>query len=541
MTTDAESSATRPGTANLTTLARWLSALSSVLALSLISATLFHSLLHLRDSSSMTFADGIWVGLAFWANQGVLYPPIYDGQHFAGTRYMAIPILAHAGMARMTGQWIAAVNINYLVWTSALLTILFLSLLRLRCSPAIALTLCACVLISVPGRLVTFTARNDSLPVFLQLSALLLVARSQAKIGFVGGAGVLSALAVMSKISAVWGGLAIASSLVLRRDTRGLLWFVSAAAIARRRCLGFVLVPKRGSDRGELPRVHIPGVRSPSELGALPAGYRGYQLYNGCHHFPPTNLWLLAPLALTRIALAVCSRRVTPYDLAFLICGLVTCVQFGSEGVAENHLIDMACLVLLSVGALWAPYDCIDASATHKEVGASARPCHLELATEHWIRPLIAVTTIWGILTVIVAERFDKVLLGEVRTARGDAGDIGFEPGRWPDSFPGSPKIISEDATLPVVLGQSFAVLDPYLLARYEHLYPEWYCEFVDRVRRGDYPLLVLLQDLHKPSPPEWYEISFGIGLKEVFLSRYRFKEKLGRFFIYELDHARDG
>ena len=238
MTTDAESAATGPGTANLTTLARWLFALSSVLALSLISATLFHSLLHLRDSSSMTFGDGVWVGLAFWANQGVLYPPIYDGQHFAGTRYMAIPILAHAGMARMTGQWIAAVNINYLVWTSALLTILFLSLLRLRCSPAIALTLCACVLISVPGRLVTFTARNDSLPVFLQLSALLLVGRSQAKIGFVGGAGVLSALAVMSKIGAVWGGLAIASSLVLRRDTRGLLWFVSAAAIASAGVLG---------------------------------------------------------------------------------------------------------------------------------------------------------------------------------------------------------------------------------------------------------------------------------------------------------------
>jgi hypothetical protein len=521
-------------------LARWLSLLGLVLALVVISTTFFHSLLHLRDSSSMNSADGVWVGLAFWANQGVLYPPIYDGQHFAGTRYMAIPILAHAGMARVTGDYVAAGKINSLIGITALLTILFFSLLCLGCSPAFSLTLCSCLLLTVPGRLAAFSARNDSLPVFMQLLALLLVARPHARVGLVG-AGVLSSLAAMSKVSAVWGGLAIAAWLLLRRDARGLLWFLSAAVIMAAGALGLFWFLSGGRIAENLLSFSFLGYdhRPSAVLRRLAIG--GLEATTAVTASLGA-IGLLAPLALTRIVLALGSRRVNPFDLAFLLCALATCVQFGSTGVTENHLIDISCLILLVVGSLWDPHALTNASATDEPTRAKVRRTQVRVATELWLRPALTITAIWGILTVLVAERFDKVLRGDLRTARGDAGEVRLEPSRWPDAFRGGSPIISEDAALPVVLGQRPVVLDAFLLRRYEALYPEWYREFVERVRRGDYPLLVLLQDLERPIYPGWYkETNFGVGLTEAFRSRYRFREKLGKFFIYELASTHAG
>jgi len=515
-------------------LAHVLSLLGLVLALLMLSGSLFHSLLHLRDSSSMTHVDGVWVGLAFWANQGFLYPPVYDGQHFAGTRYMAIPVLAHAAMARMTGDYITAGKINNLIWFTALLTVLFFSLLRLDCSSAIALTLCSCLLLTVPGRLAAFSARNDSLPVFLQLSALLLGTRPNARSGLVA-AGALSCLAVMSKFSAVWGGLAIAASLLLKRDTRGLFWFVSTAVIMGIGILGlfWLLSGGRiaenllsfafvGNDRlgnSVLRRLAIGVIQSTT---ALADSLR--------------PIWLLAPLALTKITQSIRSRCVDRYDLAFLLCCIVTCVQFGSTGVTENHLIDIACIILISVGALWSPYADVHASTTTKGAEPRGQQIPLRAATKLWIRPTLVITLIWGMLTVLVADRLDKLLLWDVRALRGDAGDVGLEPSRWQDAFRGASQIISEDAALPVVLGHRPVVLDPFLLAQIEHLRPESYRELVERVCSGDYPLLVLLQDFEKPIKPEWYGTThFGKGLTDAFRSRYRFKERFGRFFIYDL------
>jgi len=487
----------------------------------------------------MTHVEGVWIGLAFCANQGLLYPPIYDGQYFAGTRYMALPILAHAGMARITGDYIMAGKINNLISFIALLTVMFLSMLRLGCSRSFALVLCSCVLLTAPGRLAAFSSRNDGLPVFLQLLALLLGIRPHARSG-VMAAGALSSMAVMSKISAVWGGLAIAASLLLKRDTRGLFWFVSAAVIMGTGSLGLFWFLSGGRIAENLLSFAFLGYDRSGNSVLRRLVYGGIQSTTALANSLRLT-WLLAPLALSKITQAFGSRRVDRYDLAFFLCGIVTCVQLGSAGVGENHLIDISCIILVSVGSLWSPFALDHAPTTAEGAISRGRQIQPRVATNMWIRPTLVIMLFWGMLTEFIVERPDSLLRSDFRALRGDAENVALEPSRWPDRFRGASLITSEDPALPVVLGHRPVVVDPFLLAHLEHLRPESYREFVDRVRSGEFPLLVLLNDLEKPPSPRWYlSIQFGKGLADTFRSHYRFKERFGRFFIYELSPRPD-
>jgi hypothetical protein len=48
------------------------------------------------------------MNLAKYANEGVLYPPLLDGQHYGGTHWTPLPILLNAGAARLTGEYLTS-------------------------------------------------------------------------------------------------------------------------------------------------------------------------------------------------------------------------------------------------------------------------------------------------------------------------------------------------------------------------------------------------------------------------------------------------
>ena len=51
---------------------------------------------HLHDRYGALHVQGAWMALARYANEGVLYPPLYDGQRYGGTRWMPLPIIARS-------------------------------------------------------------------------------------------------------------------------------------------------------------------------------------------------------------------------------------------------------------------------------------------------------------------------------------------------------------------------------------------------------------------------------------------------------------
>jgi hypothetical protein len=62
-----------------------------------IAGWLFLALSHLRDRYGVLHVQGAWMNLAKYANERVLYPRLFDGQHYGGTRWMPLPILLNAG------------------------------------------------------------------------------------------------------------------------------------------------------------------------------------------------------------------------------------------------------------------------------------------------------------------------------------------------------------------------------------------------------------------------------------------------------------
>ncbi len=74
---------------------------------------------HGADSYHVNHVGGAWVGLARYVNDGVLYPPLYDGHSFGGTRYMPLQFLAYAGGAEETGDYLVGAKlVVYLTATS---------------------------------------------------------------------------------------------------------------------------------------------------------------------------------------------------------------------------------------------------------------------------------------------------------------------------------------------------------------------------------------------------------------------------------------
>src|SRR5439155_16601091 len=63
---------------------------------------------HLQDRYQVNFVSGVNTALAYRLNQGDFYPPLYDGAHYGGTRYMPLPFALHAALARLTGDYLVS-------------------------------------------------------------------------------------------------------------------------------------------------------------------------------------------------------------------------------------------------------------------------------------------------------------------------------------------------------------------------------------------------------------------------------------------------
>src|ERR1700722_17610852 len=63
---------------------------------------------HIGDRYQLNFCSSIYASLAAYLNSGLFYPELYDGSHYGGTRYMPLEFAIHAGLARLTGEYLVS-------------------------------------------------------------------------------------------------------------------------------------------------------------------------------------------------------------------------------------------------------------------------------------------------------------------------------------------------------------------------------------------------------------------------------------------------
>src|SRR5262249_42198450 len=96
---------------------------------------------HARDRFQVNFVSAVYAALAAELTAGRFSPDVYDGSHYAGTRYMPGHFVLHAGLARLTGEYLLSGKLIAYAATLPLLVQLFVILRRVGCRRTVAFAL----------------------------------------------------------------------------------------------------------------------------------------------------------------------------------------------------------------------------------------------------------------------------------------------------------------------------------------------------------------------------------------------------------------
>lgn len=481
-----------------------LSTALALVAVGVAAAWLFLAVVHVDDRYRFGHLQGVWAAVARAADHGLLYPPLFDGAHYGGTRWMPLPILLNATAARLTGEYAMSGKLVGLVCTAALLALVVWVVRRAGCPWPLALALAATVVATEAGLQAGTTVGGDVLPVLLQLGALAVVTRGHDRLSMAGG-GVLAGLAAASKLTGVWAALAVGVWLVARGRWRSLgvfaVGFVGAAVVA----LGAVQLASDGRLWENLSLLAFAGVGGLGSLARAP----NQVLYNLSEFAQPA--WALLPLA----ALATLDRRGWNVYQAALTWALVLLLAVYTDiGTGFNQLLDVVVLTAVVVGHLAGRMAATD--------GPPAR----------WLTPLVALAIGWAAGTGLVLTLFPDVRTAAAPVAAGDHdGQFGHEPVL--DRVGARQSLLSEDPYVPVALGRRPVVLDPFMLLRIGRAHPEAVDALVARVDGQEFDVVALIVPLASGNDDWWANFHFGTRVADALRRSYRPTGTAGRYFLY--------
>ena len=151
---------------------RSVAALLTTLGVLVLAAWFLLGVVHLGDRYGVTGTSSVWMGLAQYARDGTLFPPLYDGEHFAGTRYMPLAILLHAGLATLTGEYLVAASCSASPRASLSLLESSWPSVGSGASMPVALAVAGVIAALPVGMIARLGMRPETIPTILQLPLL---------------------------------------------------------------------------------------------------------------------------------------------------------------------------------------------------------------------------------------------------------------------------------------------------------------------------------------------------------------------------------
>jgi hypothetical protein len=480
-------------------------ALVGLSALTAVSALLV-AVVHLRDRFSLDYVSGAWMALARYVNDGTLYPPLYDGQRFGGTRFMPVYFVLHAGLARLTGEYVASGKALSLIVTLLLLAVLFWIIRRLGCPLFLSLALASTPLLTNVGLLAATTIRGNALAVLFQVSAVGLAAGEKRRGTIL--AGVLCALAIFTKVSAIWAPVAILVFLYLNDRSR-IRMFASTFVLAVVGIGSLAQLVSRGEMLANVGTLLFSGTQGTSEATGKTTAYTLAVLIADAR-----TTWVLIPLAFVGLVAAITSRRLSVYHFAWIGAAAVLIPVMADRGTDFQHLLDLVVLTPILVGALW-----------------SAGP---RAAPSPTVGLIVATVVLWGGGAAYALDlRARTVEAGATLVRPTSAVEYGLEPVL--SRLSSARTVLSEDATIPVARGELPIVLDPWMLPAIERRHPEWVAALAGRIRAGEFDRIVLVNRFEETDPrfEGWYAAQLGPTVMAAIRERYEWIGQVDGFHIY--------
>jgi hypothetical protein len=506
----AKTTAAVPARAVSWELPAWLvrGALGAVVAIVFGSVALL-AVAHVDDRYHVNHVAGSWMALAELVRSGTLVPPLFEDGFYGGTRYMPLTPLLHGAAAWITDELVVSGKIVAYATSLLLYALVFIVLRRVGCSRLVSLALIALVLVTPVGLLAATGIRGDTLATLLQVGAVALVLRSSTP-RTLAAAGALSALAVTSKLTAVWAVLAIGIWLLVRgrSDLRKLATF-AAAFVGSLVALLALLEVASGGNLSDSIFTALFG-RTEGSRNSLPESVSTvFQLLTA------SGIWLLLPLALFAALVGLATRRPTLLQLAFLVQIPILVLVFTEQGADFNQFLDLTVVTVLVVGELWA----------------------LAGTDERRLAPVAAIAVLAVVLGA--AESFRVSMKSDVVQAANELA------GRASDRYPTDPlagyvdasdTILSEDPTIPLLLGQRPIVQDASMLPLIEKRQPELIRDLRQRVETKGFSKVILMKPI---TDRNWYSSArkFGDSVSEAIRRNYQLQEHVVRgmtdYWIY--------
>ena len=477
-----------------------------VAATAVIVGWLVLAVIHFRDDYRVTHVQGVWIAAAEAARHGQLYPPLFDGEHYAGTRYLPLPILLNALAAGVAGDpWVGG-KLLAAVLTGILLVLIVCVLRRCSCGWALAIALAASVVATDAGLQGGTTTGGDVLPVVLQLGAVALALRGRDRFTMMMAGG-LAGLAMVSKLTGVWALFAIVTWLIAQRAWRPASTFAATAVGTAALILGVVQIATHGGLSQHLLAFSVAGVHGGFSLFRAP----NQVLFNLLGHAVATVV--LLPLALVALLMAVSWRQLTVIHFAIGYSLLMLLVVYTDIGTGSNQLLDLTVLVALAVG----------------ELAGRIRASESRFQT---LSLVVAVTALWATSLDLV-----RTVIFDVRRA-GAAVSGGRPVQRAAAAVAGlvgpNDEVFAEDPSIYVAMGRPPLLMDAFMLTRLDRTHPQWVDPVVARIAERRFDLVVLVVSLEDRSADYWWnDYHLGPRIAEALRRSYRFDRSVGRYYLY--------
>jgi len=486
----------------------WLRVPLWLVAVGILSCWSALIVLHVGDDYRVGHNGGVWIALAETARTDRLYPPIFDGEHYAGTRYMPLPILLNALASRVAGDPLIGGKVLASLLMIIVIALVIFVLRRARCPWPIATALAAVVIATDAGLQASAGVNGDLLPVVLQVCALAVVIGGRLDRSAIVIAGAFAGLAIASKLTGVWAVLAIATWLVMQRQWRQAAIFAGASAAVAALILGTVELLTGGGLFQHLFTFSFAGVQGSGSFLRAP----NQLLFNLIGH--ASGIVVLFPLAVLGALLSRGWRQLPLIHVALTYSILLLLVVFADVGTGFNQLLDLVVLTALAAGYLAAP-------------AASA---------DRWSHAvLIGVVTV----AVIWAAGLDLVrTLGVDLRSTVAALKAGTVPHRTVDLVTGlvrpGDQVLAEDPSIEIALGRRPVVLDPFMLTRLDRAHPEQVDPLISWIDKRRFDVVVLVVSLEDPSVEFWWnDFHYGPRVAAALRKSYRPDGLVGRYFVY--------
>jgi hypothetical protein len=494
----------------------FISTLSIVVALTIVVVWGFIGIGHAQDRYFLNHVSGIRMALARSLNAGVLYPPLYDGRNYGGTRIMPLSILLHAAAARLTGEYVMSGRLLSCFILLVLAVVMFRVLRDLKCPSSVAAILSAFVLVTEPGYRVGFSALvADGLAVLLQLLAVSSVTANRGRTRIVISAA-LSALAFMTKLSALWAPMAVMTWLTMRKRN-GVWLFASAYIVLVAILIGAVSVASGGRFFENFFGLSLAGINGIGQALHSPT-----LLIRTMFNNTPA-LWALVPVAALGLVINLARGEVSIYDIS-LICFIpLLFLIFVDIGAGDNHLLDLAVLGVLVIG---------HASTTFSRA-LDAIPRQVRSPRLTIVQTGVLLFALWITTTHLVVLVPDVYTAMAALTAGGTANHPPLEG--W---ITAHDTILSEDPYVPIALGQVPVVMDPFMLLRIGRSRPDAVQALIERIDAKEFNFVILTAPIERT---EWWEkFHFGSDVIQAIDRSYDFSRGAEGYYLYTPAHFKD-